>query len=312
MDVEKFSNQLIEFGVAQTAQDLYILPKEEYYELLFRKGGNYWKQQRLTVEEGSRLIARYKYLGGMDVSEKRKAQLGAISYDLSDQTQRLRLSTVGDFQQRESLVIRFVHQFGLSKENYLLQEQVEIIFKNIQAAGLYLFCGPVGSGKTTLMYRLAKQLPGQVITIEDPVEIVEGSFLQLQTNLKIQQTYDELIRLSLRHHPDVLIIGEIRDTPTALGAIRAALTGHRVFATLHTSRLEQAVYRMHELGCEQSLLEETLKGVVYQRLFSLPDKETSLLACYHFYGENSLQQSWEESIKEAQKRGVASEIFKER
>src|SRR5699024_12673899 len=105
------------------------------------------------------------------------------------------------------------------------------------------------------MYQLAKQIKGQVITIEDPVEIEEPTFLQLQTNDKINQTYDQLIKLSLRHRPDILIIGEIRDEKTARAAIRAALTGNKVFATIHGKGVRETRSRMIDVIGETSELE---------------------------------------------------------
>jgi len=236
----------------------------------------------------------------MDVSERRKVQLGAITYSLPNKTQRLRLSTVGDYQHKESLVVRFLHQFGQSSEVYHLPEQLAVIEQNCKQRGLYLFCGPVGSGKTTLMYKLARKNNGQVITIEDPVEIEEPHFLQLQVNEKIQQTYEELIKLSLRHHPDVLIIGEIRDSKTIQGAIRAALTGHCVYATLHAASLESAHARIFELGGEESLLNECLRGVIYQELFSV-DGVLGLLMSYRFYQEKLLF-TWEEGMDRVAKK----------
>lgn len=302
MEIEQLSDELIQYGFEHQMQDLYLLPQREKYRCFFRRGPFYehknsnlsYVKNELCVVTALQLINRFKYLGQMDVSEKRKAQLGAISYSLPHGEQRLRLSTVGDYLQQESLVIRFLHQFGRSPEVYHLPEQLKILQTQTKKRGLYLFCGPVGSGKTTLMYKLARKMNGQVITIEDPVEIEEPDFLQLQVNEKIHQSYDELIKLSLRHHPDVLIIGEIRDTKTIQGAIRAALTGHCVYATLHAASLDSAQARIFELGGEASLLKECLQGIVYQEL--LPVNETiGLLTSYRFYQENLLF-TWEEGL----------------
>lgn len=308
MEIEQFSDELIQYGFDHQMQDLYLLPQGEKYRYFFRRGPFYehknsnlsYVNNELCVVSALQLINRFKYLGQMDVSEKRKAQLGAISYSLPHGEQRLRLSTVGNYLQQESLVIRFLHQFGRSPEVYHLPEQVEILQKQTKKRGLYLFCGPVGSGKTTLMYKLAREMEGQVITIEDPVEIEEAAFLQLQVNEKIHQSYDELIKLSLRHHPDVLIIGEIRDTKTIQGAIRAALTGHCVYATLHAASLESAHARIFELGGEASLLAECLQGIVYQELLPV-DEIVGLLTSYRFYKEN-LELTWEEGLKRVAQR----------
>lgn len=176
MTIEELSTGLVEYGAKKQMQDFYLMPKDEHYEYYFRQGPYYHGQGCVSGEIGRQLISRFKYLGQMDVSERRKAQLGAITYSLHQQEQRLRLSTVGNYLQRESLVIRFLHSFGHSREKYLLPEQLPTILQACRSKGLYLFCGPVGSGKTTLMYKLAKESHGQVLTIEDPVEIEEPDF----------------------------------------------------------------------------------------------------------------------------------------
>lgn len=293
MTIETFSTELVALGAKENFQDFYLLPRQDHYEYFFRRGTRLFYHASLKKATALQLISRFKYIGQMDVSEKRKAQLGAVSYDLPGGVQRLRLSTVGDYKQNESLVIRFIHPLEQAMIHYFLPEQFTFLTQRTRQKGLYLFCGAVGSGKTTLMYRLAKQVEGQVITIEDPVEVEESQFLQLQVNPKIQQTYDELIKLSLRHHPDVLIIGEIRDEQTAKGAIRAALTGHCVYATLHAASLESAVTRLVELGGEKNLLTDCLRGVVYQELFADVSGRQGVLAAYAFGKEKV---SWSESL----------------
>ncbi|MDH6365556.1 competence protein ComGA [Enterococcus sp. PF1-24] len=282
MDVEKFSKLLIQKGSEKNWQDIYILPEGEGYKVYYRIGGQRLFLQKLLSSEAQQLISRFKYLGRMDVGEKRKAQLGAITYGINGERLRLRLSTVGDYLQRESLVIRLLFQFGNQKASYALKAQPQKIAQYLTRRGLYLFSGPVGSGKTTLMYKLAKTFSGQIITIEDPVEIEEPAFLQLQTNDKIAQDYDALIRLSLRHHPDVLIIGEIRDEATAKAAIRSALTGHYVFATIHARELASVEARLLELGQSHSEISECLQGVIYQEMLMIQEKP-QVLCAYRFY-----------------------------
>ncbi|MGO3779764.1 MAG: competence type IV pilus ATPase ComGA [Enterococcus viikkiensis] len=312
MEIEELSDELIQYGFNQQMQDFYLLPKKEMYHCFFRRGSFFdykntnlaYEKNELTIATALQLINRFKYLGQMDVSEKRKAQLGAISYRLPQGEKHLRLSTVGDYLQQESLVIRFLHQFGQSPEVYHLPEQIEVLQNSSKKRGLYLFCGPVGSGKTTLMYKLAREHKGQIITIEDPVEIEEPDFLQLQVNEKIQQSYDELIKLSLRHHPDVLIIGEIRDPKTIQGAIRAALTGHCVYATLHASSLESAEARVIDLGGEKALLKECLRGIIYQEILPTTNGDLGVLMAYRFYQEE-LRFTWEEGLEKSEERNQA-------
>lgn len=272
MEIEALSNRLIIYGREHQMQDFYLLPQTDEYLAQFRRGPLYFDTQPMSIQNALQLINRFKYLGQMDVGEKRKTQYGAVSYSLPNGFQRLRLATVGDFRQKESMVIRFLHHFGTSPENYFFPSDVEVLKQQTRQRGLYLFCGPVASGKSTLMYKLAKNHGGQVITIEDPVELEEPNFLQLQINEKIQQTYDELIKLSLRYHPDVIIIGEIRDQKTLQGALRAALTGHCVYATIHAKSLAGARTRIFELGGDVSILTECLQGIIFQELLPYQDQ----------------------------------------
>ncbi|GFH41120.1 hypothetical protein Hs20B_15180 [Lactococcus insecticola] len=140
----------------------------------------------------------------------------------------------------------------------------------VSRRGLYLFSGPVGSGKTTLMHTMSKLKfsDKQVITIEDPVEIVAPEMLQFQLNEAIGNTYDSLIKLSLRHMPDLVIVGEIRDQETARAVIRASLTGYTVFSTIHAKSISGVYARLLELGVSEQEIENSLSGVVYQRLIA--------------------------------------------
>ncbi len=300
MSIEALSDELILYGVKQRMQDLYIYFLNESASVYYRKD-----QQmvpfagELSIEMAQQLIARFKYLGEMDVGEKRKAQLGAISYPIENRRQRLRLSTVGDYRGKESLVIRFLHDLKNESVDYFFPDDATFITQSIlQKSGLYLFSGPTGSGKTTFMYHLAQKMKGQVITIEDPVEIEEPNFLQLQTNDKIQQTYDQLIKLSLRHRPDILIIGEIRDTLTAKAAIRAALTGHKVFATIHAKGVVETKNRLVDLVGESSELDNCLMGVIYQELFLDTHGQTKALLSYQFFEGERATKTWEEAYNE--------------
>ncbi|MGC6768330.1 competence type IV pilus ATPase ComGA [Enterococcus sp. LJL51] len=312
MDIKEFSKELIEWGVQNKAQDLYILPERTGYSILFRTVQHRQKYKQLSKEHGEKLIFHFKFIGQMDVGEKRKAQTGAVTYEVRGQERRLRLSSVGDFRQRESLVIRFLHFFGDSKEYYLLPKQLETVSKEVKAAGLHLFCGPVGSGKTTLMYKLAKNsgVDAQIICIEDPVEIEEETFLQLQTNNKIDMTYNALIKACLRHRPDILIIGEIRDGLTAQAAIRASLTGHTVFATIHSRGITGATERLLELGIQTRELDECLKSIIYQRLLTvdIEGEIPALLMEYQF--SESKTMGWNNLLRKVWAYGfISTEIY---
>ena len=149
------------------------------------------------------VISHFKFIAGMNVGEKRRSQLGSCDYQHDGKVSSLRLSTVGDYRGHESLVIRLLHDE--EQELRFWFQDLKELEKGFRQRGLYLFAGPVGSGKTTLMHELAKSLfkGQQVMSIEDPVEIKQEEMLQLQLNEAIGLSYENLIKLSLRHRPDL-------------------------------------------------------------------------------------------------------------
>lgn len=264
--IQEKAKKIVEKAVCQRVSDLYILPHGQVYRLYHRMMDERVFVEELTELEVSAMISHFKFLAGLHVGEKRRSQQGSCDYEYGSGKISLRLSTVGDYQGRESLVIRFL--YNQEEELKFWFDEVDAIADVIRGRGLYLFSGPVGSGKTTLMYHLAKmKFPDkQILTIEDPVEIKQEEMLQLQLNEAIGATYDDLIKLSLRHRPDLLIIGEIRDSKTARAVIRASLTGAAVFSTIHAKSISGVYARMLELGVHEDELQNALQGIVYQRL----------------------------------------------
>ncbi|MGT2926581.1 competence type IV pilus ATPase ComGA [Streptococcus cuniculipharyngis] len=265
--IQELGQDIIQTGVTIGAQDIYLVPRGEYYGLYFRVGDERKLIETYTKEETQALISHFKFVAGMNVGEKRRTQLGSCDYDYGEgKKASLRLSTVGDYRGYESLVIRLLFD-GYRQLTYHFEGLADLLPK-IKERGLYLFSGPVGSGKTTLMYQLVaeKFSEQQIITIEDPVEIKQEQMLQLQLNESIGLTYDNLIKLSLRHRPDVLIIGEIRDSQTARAVVRASLTGAIVFSTVHAKSIPGVYGRLIELGVSRQELANSLRGIVYQRL----------------------------------------------
>lgn len=321
MDTKEYAQQLIANGSRLGASDLYILPMENDYYLKFRFQGQMMSAGHLSNEHGMRLILFFKFLGDMDVGEKRRPQLGSCCFSYQEQSIRLRLSTVSNYRQQESLVIRFLYQHQMRQLQFFASEQWEVLKQVTSQTGLHLFSGPVGSGKTTSMYALARlQEEQQIITIEDPVEIEESSFLQLQVQPKIGVDYDELIKLCLRHRPDLMIIGEIRDEQTARYALRAALTGHRVFATLHAKSIQGVRNRLFDLGMSKIELEQSLSSITYQRLLATVCPICGFHCqpfCSHylqFYrvlmaieSQGQIVESWNERLLSAWKVGAISE-----
>ncbi|MEG0731591.1 MAG: competence type IV pilus ATPase ComGA [Vagococcus sp.] len=302
MDVKKRVRQLLKQGFKHLASDLYIFPNQTKYDLSFRFHHDIEIYESISMEEGEKIILYLKYLAGMDIAEKRKTQVGSTSIKLGKKSYRIRLSSVGDYLNRETLVVRFLQDNrGKNKLNYVLDKQFEALEKSVQVPGLYLFSGPTGAGKSTTMYQLATSLNRnknkQIITIEDPVEIENTEFLQFQVNNKIDLSYQELVKVCLRHRPDILIIGEIRDQETAKMVVRAALTGHMVFSTIHATNKESVLIRLKEFGIPEVELIQSLRGVIYQELVPVISKEK--YAVLYDWSINEVITNWEENLQEA-------------
>ncbi|MER2227571.1 MAG: competence type IV pilus ATPase ComGA [Carnobacterium sp.] len=273
MEIEEFAQYIIVKAQEIGTSDIHILPEELHYSLYFRIGGKMSFWNSVPEENGKRVISYFKYLSNMDVGERRKPQSGASQVLMNGEPTALRFSTITNFRAQESMVIRILNpaaHLSLLKTTYFKKE-VQVIEQLAQFnSGLLIFSGPVGSGKTTTMYQLVRESylisKQQVITVEDPVEIEEPLFLQTQVNEKAGITYETLLKSSLRHHPDTIIIGEIRDEVTAKMVIRGALTGHLIIASVHAKNTVGVVSRLLELGVTQEQLKQTLLGVVFQKL----------------------------------------------
>lgn len=275
--MKKFQ-ELINDAINRRSSDLFILPYQDKYRILLCVKGEKVKVDELSMENGQQMIAYFKYRGNMTVSEHRRPQIGALKWQTGNSMIDLRLSTVGNYRGQESLVIRFIYSLANLDYRVIMPEQWQRISHLTHRRGLILFAGPMGSGKTTTMYRLAKELAETelVMTIEDPVEIEEANFLQLQVNQKAGMEYQELLKVGLRHRPDDFIIGEIRDAETANLAVQAALSGHLVLATVHAVNACGVIARMRQLGVEQYYLKQVLTGVCYQRLLPLTNGDSLL------------------------------------
>lgn len=310
MDVKKVVHSLLKKGFKTFASDLYIFPNRSGYELSYRYHHDIESYKNIDFTVGEKLILYLKYLGGMDIAEKRKTQVGSATVKVNKQKMRIRLSSVGDYLDRETLVIRFLQNSQeQSNYHYVLPNQYQELEQHIQKTGLYLFSGPTGAGKSTTMNHLATAInqnkKKQIITIEDPVEIENTNFLQFQVNQKIDLTYNALIKVCLRHRPDVLIIGEVRDRETAQMVVRAALTGHMVFSTIHATDKESVLIRMEEFGIPKIELEQCLKGVVYQEL--IPVKNNYRYGVMYDYSIREVKTNWQESFETAYKKGFITE-----
>ena len=266
MKIKEAVNSLIEDAINKHSSDIFFLMRGVNLVVRFRTIMGIENQAEYSIKEGKEMINFLKFAAQMDIAEHRRPQVGAFEYDFKGQIYYLRLSSIGDFNDHESLVIRIIYQISTGK--YFFDEQIENLKTLAQRRGLIVTSGPTGSGKTTTMYNLAKMI-GQnqmVMTIEDPVEIHEINFLQTQVNMTAEITYSRLLEAALRHRPDILIIGEIRNAITARLAVDAALSGHLVFATVHAKSTLQTISRLESLNINAADLYNCLTAVSYQRL----------------------------------------------
>ncbi|MFT6806622.1 MAG: general secretion pathway protein E, partial [Glaciecola sp.] len=264
---------LLQYAFNQRASDIHIEPRREQGNVRFRIDGVMHQVYEIPENITPAVISRIKIMGRLDVAEKRKPQDGRIKTRSSNGTEiELRLSTMPTAF-GEKLVLRIFDPDVLVKDFSALgfeKKESDIWNQMIkQPHGIILVTGPTGSGKTTTLYTSLKQLATSevnVCSVEDPIELVEPSFNQMQVQNNIGLDFANGVKTLLRQDPDIIMIGEIRDRETAEMAVQAALTGHLVLSTLHTNDAPSAIARLTEIGVPPYLISATLIGVVAQRL----------------------------------------------
>ena len=264
---------LLQYAFDQRASDIHLEPRREVGHVRFRIDGVLHNVYELPAQVAMAVVARIKSLGRMNIAEKRKPQDSRLKTKTpSGQEVELRLSTLPTaFGEKlvmrvfdPQVLVRSFSELGFSKEDN--RRWAEMTRNN---HGIIFVTGPTGSGKTTTLYSTLKQLATSevnVSTIEDPIEMVEGSFNQMQVHPGIDLTFASGVRALLRQDPDIIMVGEVRDLETAEIAVQAALTGHLVLSTLHTNDAPSAFTRLMELGLPAYLIRSSVLGVMAQRL----------------------------------------------
>lgn len=270
--VVRISDQILERAFLINASDVHIEQKIDHTRIRFRIDGVLQDQDRLGPDMGPALIARIKVLSDLDVAERRAPQDGRTTIAVRGVPVDVRISTTPTVF-GESLVVRLLtrRDVDYSLERLGLQNDVATGLASLlkRSHGLLLVTGPTGSGKTTTLYaalRLLASARNKILTIEDPVEYVFEDILQSQVNEAAGFTFSTALRSFLRHDPDVILVGEIRDSETARLAVQASLTGHLVLATVHTNDAASTPSRLIDMGVERYLLGDALIGVLAQRL----------------------------------------------
>ena len=269
--VVKLTSLILRDAVVQGASDIHIEPGPKGGAVRFRIDGVMRQHMHLPMPALNRIVSRLKVMGKLDIANRMAPQDGRAKINVDGRPVDLRLSTVPT-RDAEKAVIRL-----LRPENAKRLEEIGVTprelarFRQLMACrdGIVIVTGPTGSGKTTTLYSAIKEIATgdvNVMTVEDPVEYELGGITQIQVDPKRGVTFANSLRALLRQDPDVIFVGEIRDSETAQIAAQAAMTGHLVLATLHTNDAMSAVTRLVDLGLDRATIAATLRGIVAQRL----------------------------------------------
>ena len=279
LPVPQLVDALVQQALQERASDIHIEPVTQGLRVRFRIDGMLREKELLPLEMQAAVLSRIKLLSAMDIAEKRLPQDGRWRVQKENQDVDVRVSTL-PVQGGEKAVLRIlpfrgmrqnIETLGFSKDAL---QRYRLLYQKPQ--GIILICGPTGSGKTTTLYATLAELnrpESNLVSIEDPVELQLAGMNQVQVNAKAGLTFATALRAILRQDPNIIMVGEIRDAETADAAVRAAMTGHLVFSTLHTNDAAGAVARLLDLGVPPFLVATSLLGVVAQRLVRLVCQE---------------------------------------
>ncbi len=263
---------VIEQAVRQRASDIHIDAQENRIVVRFRIDGVLVKVMSYDITLLPVIITRIKIIGGMDISEKRKAQDGRITTTVDRTEYDIRVSILPT-SYGEKVVMRLASSAGFNRtKTQLGMRDWELkVFDHIisNPNGIILVTGPTGSGKSTTLYTALSELNDEsvnIITVEDPVEANIEGINQVQVNPKANLTFATALRAILRQDPDIIMIGEIRDYETASIAVQASITGHLVVSTLHTNSSAATITRLLDMGCESFMIADSVVGIIAQRL----------------------------------------------
>lgn len=270
--VIKLVNVLILDALKANASDIHLEAAADAVRVRFRLDGVLTDVSRPPRQYSQAVVSRVKIMAGLDVAERRVPQDGRVRLTLADRSVDLRVSTLPALH-GESVVLRILDHGDAPRDlaELGMPDAMQTRFERLVArtSGIVLVTGPTGSGKTTTLYAALARVNGpgvKVVTVEDPVEYEMEGVTQIPVNRKAGVSFASALRSILRHDPDIIMVGEMRDRETAEIAIQAALTGHRVFSTLHTNDAVAGVTRLVDMGIEPYLVAATVAGIVAQRL----------------------------------------------
>ncbi len=265
-------DSIIKEAIPYRASDIHIEPFEKNVKVRYRIDGDLQERAEFPIESYHAICARLKIMSGLDIAEHRIPQDGRINMVVGGKEYDFRVSTLPTVF-GEKFVIRILDKssfhFTRADLGFTDDEGVYIDKMLRMPHGIILLTGPTGCGKSTTLYSFLKEINDptvNIVTVEDPVEYTMNGINQTQVNVKANMTFSAALRSILRQDPDVIMIGEIRDEDTAEIAVRAAITGHLVFSTLHTNDAPGAIVRLEDMGVKDYLVGDALGGVIAQRL----------------------------------------------
>lgn len=285
--------QLIQCALNKQATDIHFLYQNDNLTVKIR--GMHGMEELHSAMIDPKLFHYLKYISNLDLGKDDEPQSGSFSLEIDHKNYFFRFSVISSIQLQTG-VIRILNNHSSLSLKDLLPNQVQFSkfcqFTQLQS-GLILLSGPTGSGKTTTLHALldaiAQDGKRKIMTLEDPIEIVNDRLIQLNVSEYGSLTYEEGIRQLMRHDPDVIMIGEIRDPYTAKMAYRCALTGHLVLSCVHAKSAFETIKRMEELGVSKQDLKDTLSATCTQRLFTRIDKEGERICIYEILEGKQLQ-----------------------
>ncbi|HEX4943233.1 MAG TPA: GspE/PulE family protein [Usitatibacteraceae bacterium] len=291
--VVRLLQTIFEDAVRVRASDIHIEPQEKTLNIRFRIDGVLHLQIESDMKIASALVQRLKLMAGLDISERRLPQDGRFNVKVRNNPVDVRMSTMPT-QWGESVVMRLLTQAGgvLGLERLGMPPRIlERLRHTIhRTGGMVLVTGPTGSGKTTTLYAMLSEIntpEKKIITVEDPVEYRLPGINQVQVHDRIELTFERVLRSALRQDPDVIMVGEIRDRVTAETGLRAAITGHMVFSTLHTNDAVGTPIRLLDMGVPRYMVAMSLQLVVAQRLVRV-----NCVACAEEYVPDAAEMTW--------------------
>ena len=295
MNIQELTRSYILESYQLNASDIHFNPHDEVCSIYYRIKGVIQFQKEIKLEVYLKIVRFLKFQTRLDTSQTRYPQDGSFNF-LTSKGKKLflRISTI-PLLDNESLVIRILPDQEYSEFSSIayFPKDLDVMYNKIKKGnGLFIFTGPTGSGKTTTMYSILDKISiednKKILTIENPIEIINNNFVQMQINEEMNISYSVGLKAALRQDPDIIMIGEIRDEETARNVFRASLTGHTVISTMHTKDKYGVIERFIDFGFLFSEIESVLIGISNQRL--ILDTENDTKAFYDYAVSHNLKQ----------------------